>query len=117
MSDASTPMLTPAPSAALPQGLDIARAAVVVCDMWDTTHCLTAARRVDEMAPRMNEVLHGLRTRGALIVHAPGDCMDYYAGTPARVRAINAPFAPVPYRIDWHSWDPGELAVMPATLT
>ena len=44
-------MLTPAPRMALSQGWDIARAAVVVCDMWDTTHCVTAARRVDEMAP------------------------------------------------------------------
>jgi nicotinamidase-related amidase len=85
--------------------------------MWDTTHCITAARRVDELAPRMNEVLHVLRERGALIVHAPGDCMDFYAGTRARLRAINAPFVPVPYRIDWHTWEPDELAVMPATLT
>lgn len=103
--------------ASLPQGWDIARAAVVVCDMWDTTHCITAGHRVGELALRMNEVLHSLRSRGSLIVHAPGDCMDFYAGTPARWRAINAPFAPVPYRIDWHSWEPDELAVMPATFT
>jgi nicotinamidase-related amidase len=88
-----------------------------VCDMWDAHHCVSAARRVDELAPRMNEVLHGLRARGALIVHAPDACMDFYAGTPARTRAIRAPFAPAPYRTDWHSWDPDELAVMPATLT
>ncbi len=110
-------MLTPAAGLAFPPGWDIARAAVVVCDMWDTTHCITAARRVDEMAPRMNEVLHGLRARGALLVHAPGDCMDFYADTPARLRAITAPCAPVPYRIGWHSWEADELAVMPATLT
>jgi nicotinamidase-related amidase len=110
-------MLTPAPRASLPQRWNIAQAAVVVCDMWDAHHCVSAARRVDELAPRMNEVLHGLRARGALIVHAPDACMDFYAGTPARTRAIRAPFAPAPYRTDWHSWDPDELAVMPATLT
>ena len=54
--------------------------------MWDATHCITGARRVDEMAPRLNEVLHDLRARGALIVHAPGDCMDFYAGMTARLR-------------------------------
>jgi nicotinamidase-related amidase len=96
---------------------DWARAAVVVCDMWDTTHCVTAARRVDEMAPRMNEVLHGLRVQDVLVVHAPDACMDFYAGTPARLRAMQAPFAPAPYRIDWHPWEPDEFAALPATLT
>jgi nicotinamidase-related amidase len=110
-------MLRPAPRASLPQDWDIAHAAVVVCDMWDTHHCVTAARRVAEMAPRMNEVLGGLRAQGALIVHAPAACMDFYAGTPARLRAVNAPFAPAPHPIDWHTWEPDELAALPATLT
>ena len=99
-------MLTPAPGASLPQGWNIACAAVVVCDMWDAHHCVTAARRVAEMAPRMNEVLGGLRARGALIVHAPGECMDFYARTPARLRAVHAPLAPAPYAVDWHTWEP-----------
>jgi nicotinamidase-related amidase len=101
----------------LPHDWRVARAGVVVCDMWDTTHCVSAARRVDEMAPRMNAVLHGLRARGALVVHAPHGCMDAYADTPARLRALRAPFAPVPYRIDWHTWEPDELAALPATFT
>lgn len=105
------------PRSSLPEGWNFARAAVVVCDMWDTTHCVTAARRVDEMAPRMNEVLHGLRAQGALVVHAPHACMDRYAETPARRRAMRAPFAPVPYRVDWHTWEPDELAAVPTTLT
>jgi nicotinamidase-related amidase len=114
-------MLTPAPRRSLPHDWthewSLARSAVVVCDMWDTTHCVTAARRVEEMAPRMNEVLAGLRVRGALIVHAPDGCMDSYAGTPARLRAMRAPFAPAPYRIDWHTWELDELTALPATLT
>jgi nicotinamidase-related amidase len=117
MREAHSPRFAPVPRAALPQGWDITRGAVVVCDMWDTHHCASAARRVDELAPRMNEVLHGLRAQGALVVHAPDACMDFYAGTPARLRAINAPFSPVPYRIDWHAWERDELAALPVTLT
>ncbi len=97
---------------------DAARAAVVICDMWDDHHCASAARRVAEMAPRVNEVAAGLRDRGALIVHAPAGCADFYAGTPARMRAIRAPHAPAPCPIDWNGWD-HEAAdtVLPATLT
>jgi hypothetical protein len=31
-----------------------ARAAVIICDMWDTSCCIAAAKRVVEMAPHMN---------------------------------------------------------------
>jgi nicotinamidase-related amidase len=103
--------------ASLPQGWNVARSAVVVCDMWDATHCVTAARRVEELAPRMDAVLRALRGRGALVVHAPHACMDAYAETPARLRAVRAPFAPAPYRIDWHTWEPDERSALPATLT
>lgn len=83
----------------VPPGWDPSAAAVVVCDMWDAHHCAAADRRVAEMAPRMNAVLAGLRARGALVVHAPDGCMDAYRGTPARRRAVRAPFAPAPHRI------------------
>jgi hypothetical protein len=35
---------------------DPARTAVVICDMWDAHHCVSAERRTVEMSPRMNEV-------------------------------------------------------------
>lgn len=96
---------------------DPARVAVVICDMWDAHHCVSAARRVAEMAPRMNEVVAALRGRGAFIIHAPGGCMDFYRGTPARKRAIQAPHAPAPSPIDWNGWDHEKDARLPATLT
>ena len=65
--------------------------AVVVCDVWDSHHCLNAVRRVQEMAPRMNEFVREARCRGALIIHAPSDCMQAYEGHPARRRAQEAP--------------------------
>jgi nicotinamidase-related amidase len=96
---------------------DAARAAVVICDMWDAHHCVTAARRVGEMAPRMNEVAAALREQGALIIHAPAGCTDFYRGTPARARAVRAPHVPAPAPIDWYGWQPDEELVLPVTLT
>lgn len=96
---------------------DPARAAVIICDMWDAHHCISAARRVAEMAPRMNVVVAGLRERGALIVHAPADCMAFYRGTPARRRAMLAPMAQSPVPLAWNEWTTEEKAALPTTLT
>lgn len=65
-----------------------AETAVIVCDVWDKHHCLNAVRRLEEFAPRMNEVLRMTRRRGATIIHAPSDCMPAYEQHPARQRAI-----------------------------
>ena len=96
---------------------DAAAAAVVVCDMWDAHHCLSAARRVEEMAPRVNEVLSALRGGGALIIHAPADCMDFYRDTPARDRAASAPHVPASAAFDWNDWEPAESWTLPEYLT
>src|SRR6266576_991656 len=50
--------------------------AIVVCDMWDSHHCLNAVRRCVEVAPRMNAVLKKARGQGVLIVHAPSSCTE-----------------------------------------
>jgi len=80
--------------------------ALVVCDFWDSHHCGNAVRRVEEMAPRVAEVVAAARTAGVLIVHAPSDCMASYDGHPARRRAQEAPRAAVvPEAInDWQHW-------------
>ena len=93
------------------------RFAVIICDMWDSHHCVSAARRVAEMAPRMNAVIAALRDRGALIVHAPSDCVDFYDGSPARQRAIQAPHAPAPVPFDWNDWEDDEKGDVALTLT
>jgi len=67
--------------------------AVIVCDVWDAHHSLNAVRRLEEFAPRMNDLLKEARRRGATIIHAPSDCMPAYEGHPARVRATTAPMA------------------------
>ncbi|MGD9635626.1 MAG: hypothetical protein AB7G28_06620 [Pirellulales bacterium] len=65
--------------------------AAIVCDMWDAHWCRGATARVAEMAPRMNEVLTNLRSKGALIIHCPSNCMKFYEGTPQRILAQSAP--------------------------
>lgn len=95
---------------------DSGRIAAVVCDMWDTTQCVSAARRVIEMAPRINEVVTRLRAEGALIVHAPAGCMDYYAGTPPRERARQAPRVQSAVPVGWQDWDASREAPLPAAL-
>jgi nicotinamidase-related amidase len=65
--------------------------AIVICDMWDDHYCRSSARRVAEMAPRMNEVIREARRRGVLIIHCPSGCMDKYDGTPQRELARQAP--------------------------
>jgi nicotinamidase-related amidase len=85
--------------------------------MWDQHHCVSAARRVAEMAPRMNAVVASLRARGTLIIHAPAGCTEFYRDTPARLRAIEAPFTPAPGPIDWNGWEHDTPEMLPATLT
>jgi len=61
--------------------------AVIVCDMWDMHHCRNATLRVGEIAPHMDKVIAEMRSRGALVVHAPSSCMEHYQNHPARKRA------------------------------
>ena len=67
--------------------------AIIVCDMWDLHHCKNAVTRVGEMTDRMNAVLTEARNAGALIIHSPSSCMDFYQGHPGRLEAMQAPTA------------------------
>ena len=81
---------------------DPAETAAVVCDMWNHHWCRSAERRVGEMAPRMNRLLHALRDRGVLICHCPSDTMKFYAKHPGRAMALAAPA--VKGRVKIPSW-------------
>ena len=65
--------------------------AIVICDMWNNHYCRNAARRVAEMAPRMNQVIKQARKQGVLIIHSPSGCMDQYKDMPQRKLAQQAP--------------------------
>lgn len=84
--------------------------AVIVCDVWDYHHCRNAVERLEEFGPRLNEVVRRARQLGATIIHAPSDCMSYYAEHPARVRTLSVPRAAnMPENVDqWCSLVPAE---------
>jgi type 1 glutamine amidotransferase/nicotinamidase-related amidase len=93
---------------------DARRTAVIICDMWDDHYCRNAARRVAEMAPRMNVVLEKARQHGALIIHCPSGCMNVYKDTPQRKLAQQAP--PIKTKIPIQRWcylDPKHEAPLP----
>jgi nicotinamidase-related amidase/type 1 glutamine amidotransferase len=73
---------------------DANRTAVIVCDVWDSHHCLSAVRRVNEVAPRIDRFVDAMRRQGSTIIHAPSDCMPYYATHTARLRSQSVPIAP-----------------------
>src|SRR5436190_24305684 len=75
---------------------EVARTAVIICDMWDTHTCSLSAQRVAALAPRMNQVINAARSLGVMIVHAPSDTMKFYDGTPWRERMQRAPMAASP---------------------
>lgn len=79
-----------------PTDVAASQVAIVICDMWDNHWSRGAAERVAAMAPRMNEVVKAARDKGVHIVHAPSDTLDFYAGTPARLRALAAPVVAPP---------------------
>ena len=70
---------------------DPTKTAIIVCDMWDAHHGLNAVRRVQELAPRINAVLHAARQRGVTVIHAPSSCVKAYADHPARMRTVLMP--------------------------
>ncbi len=78
----------------------VAETAIIVCDMWDDHHCKIAAQRVGVLAPRMNAVLTAARDRGVMIIHAPSETMNIYAGSPYRTRMELAPLAVPPVPIE-----------------
>lgn len=99
--------------------VDAARVALLLCDVWDNHWSRGARERLDRLLPRMAEVVAAVRDRGGLIIHAPSDTMDFYADTPARVRAQAAPLVepppplehvdpPLPVDASDHGSDTGE---------
>jgi nicotinamidase-related amidase len=97
------------------------KTALIICDMWDDHWCKSAARRVDEMAGPLNEVVKAARARGVFIIHAPSTCTAFYDGTPQRKRAQAAPFSQTPIPLAtterwgtaWCWTDPKYEAVLP----
>jgi nicotinamidase-related amidase len=65
--------------------------AIIICDMWDNHWSRGAVEREATLIPQMNGVLAAARARGAHIIHAPSETMDFYADHPARRRILAFP--------------------------
>ncbi|MCA9212895.1 MAG: isochorismatase family protein [Planctomycetales bacterium] len=65
--------------------------AVIICDMWDSHHCLNAVRRVKQLAPRIDAFVKEARRRGTTIIHAPSSCLEFYKDHPARKHVASIP--------------------------
>jgi len=92
---------------------DAAKTAIVICDVWNTMKCKIPADRVAELAVRINEVASVARERGVLIVHAPSGTMDFYKGTPARQRCIDAPKVETDVPLKWNHLNEEREAPLP----
>jgi type 1 glutamine amidotransferase/nicotinamidase-related amidase len=92
---------------------DPRQTAMVVCDMWDEHWCKGATARVAELAPAMDKTLRAAREAGVLIIHAPSSTMGFYADTPQRAKAQNAPHAEMPTKDRWRHLIPEKEGPLP----
>ncbi len=92
---------------------DPKKTAVIICDMWNTLCCKIPADRVAELAPHMNDFVAAARQRGVLIIHAPSGNVDFYDGTPARKRALDAPKVETKVPLKWNYLDPTREPPLP----
>lgn len=67
------------------------KTALLLCDVWDNHPFRGAVERLEEMIPRMNTIVASARQKGAAIIHTPSDTMEFYADSPARIRAQSFP--------------------------
>ena len=84
------------------QSLSPARTAIVITDMWDKHWCRGATERVGQIARRMEPLLEKARAAGVLIIHAPSETMDFYAGSENRKLAQSAPRVDPPQAAPLH---------------
>lgn len=77
------------------------KSAFILCDMWDKHWCRGANERLGPIVEKAKPLLDAARRKGAVIIHAPSDTMDFYRETPQRRASMAMPKAqpPVPLEI------------------
>jgi len=84
----------------VPKSFPADETALLLCDVWDDHWCSGAARRLDAMVGRMNEVVASARKAGVQVIHAPSGTMQFYAFTPQRRRIVDTPRVETPEPLD-----------------
>jgi nicotinamidase-related amidase len=69
--------------------------AILLCDLWDSHWCSTAAVGTARIARRAAPLTASFRSRGGVVIHAPSDTMGFYSGHPAREYVLSLPSAEV----------------------
>lgn len=85
------------------QSFPTANTAIIITDMWDRHWCRGATVRVGEIARKMEPLLQKARASGILIIHAPSETMSFYADTPGRRLAEDAPHFTPPEELNVQS--------------
>ena len=70
-------------------GLEPAKTAIILCDLWDKHWCRGSSERVNKLAPKVAAVVTKLRAKGVMVIHAPSDTMDFYKQNPSHLAALN----------------------------
>jgi len=97
---------------------EVAKTAIIICDMWDDHYCKSAAQRVGVMAPKMNAILTAAREHGVMIIHAPSGVVNMYADSPYRKRMQQAPKAASAFPLNkWCDLDPKREPPMPVDVS
>jgi nicotinamidase-related amidase len=84
------------------QNFSPAKTAIVITDMWDKHWCRGATERVGQIALRMEPLLENARAAGMVIIHAPSETMNFYAGSEGRKLAESAPHVNPPEAAPLH---------------
>ncbi|MDR1734403.1 MAG: hypothetical protein LBR73_05950 [Oscillospiraceae bacterium] len=69
------------------ENLPADKVAIVIVDMWQEHWSKGATLRAGSLAPQINSAANALRAAGGFVIHAPSDCMKFYADHPAYLRA------------------------------
>ena len=62
----------------LEHSVPMQQTALLLCDIWDKHWCQSATYRCGEIARQANQVAKSARQKGAQIIHAPSDTMEFY---------------------------------------
>ncbi|HNY41753.1 MAG TPA: isochorismatase family protein [Bryobacteraceae bacterium] len=76
------------------------KSAFILCDMWDKHWCRGANERLAPIVEKAGPLLDAARRKGAVIIHAPSDTMDYYQDAPQRRAALATPKVQPPALLD-----------------
>jgi len=84
----------------LERSVPIEQTALLLCDIWNIHWCKSATYRCGKIAKNTNQVANSARQKGAQIIHAPSDTMDFYQDFEQRQMMKNLARVEMPQPLD-----------------